>query len=210
MAKLIVDSRETTSGMMELLTAGGAQVVVEELACADYILTEGMAVERKTAEDFAASIMDRRLFLQIAMLKATYAKVFILIEGDMFDTQSAIAPEAITGALSYITVIEGIPVVATVSPAHSAAMMITMQRHAIEGLGYEIPLRGPKPKSRAPQAQFLIEGLPGVGPSAAKKLLAHFGSAQGVLAATPDQFKAVRGIGPKTIANIREVLEFKL
>jgi len=71
MAKLIVDSRETTSGMMELLTAGGAQVVVEELACADYILTEGMAVERKTAEDFAASIMDRRLFLQIAMLKAT-------------------------------------------------------------------------------------------------------------------------------------------
>jgi len=34
-------------------------------------LTEGMAVERKTAEDFAASIMDRRLFLQIAMLKAT-------------------------------------------------------------------------------------------------------------------------------------------
>jgi len=128
----------------------------------------------------------------------------------MFDTQSAIAPEAITGALSYITVIEGISVVATVSPAHSAAMMITMQRHAIEVLGYEVPLRVPKPKSRAPQAQFLIEGLPGVGPSAAKKLLAHFGSAQGVLAATPDQFKAVRGIGPKTIANIREVLEFKL
>ena len=55
MAKLIVDSRETTSGMIELLTARGAQVVVEELACADYILAEDMAVERKTAEDFVSA-----------------------------------------------------------------------------------------------------------------------------------------------------------
>lgn len=131
MTKLICDSRETTSGMIELLTAGGAQIVVEELECADYILADGMTVERKSAEDFVASIMDRRLFVQIAMLKATYAKVFILVEGDAFATQSAIAPEAITGALSYITVIEGIPVVATANPMHSSATMITMQRHAM-------------------------------------------------------------------------------
>ena len=63
-------------------------------------------------------------------------------------------------------------------------------------------------KSR--EAQFLIEGLPGVGPSIAKKLLEHFGSAQAVLGASPEQFKAVRGMGPKTIANIREVLDFKI
>ncbi len=209
MTKLIVDSRECASGMVELLSARGAEVIVEELECGDYVLADGLAIERKTAEDFAGSIMDRRIFLQIAMLKTAYARVFILVEGDLFATQSAIAPEAIMGALSYITVIEGIPVVATNNTAHSAAMLMTMQRHATEGLGYEIPLRSAKPKSRSPQAQYLVEGLPGIGPSASKKLLKHFGSALAVFSATPDQLKAVRGIGPKTIASIREVLEYQ-
>lgn len=210
MARLIVDSRESQSGLVQLLSAGGADVSVEELECGDYVLADGMAVERKTAEDFVGSVMDRRLFLQIEMLKSTYAKIYILVEGDLFATESAIAAESVIGALSYITVIEGIPVISTYNTAHTAAMLLTMQRHALEGLGYEIPLRGSKPKSRAPQAQYLVEGLPSIGPSAAKKLLAHFGSAHAIFAATPEQLKGVRGVGPKTIETIRKVLEFKV
>ena len=210
MTRLIVDSRESQSGMVELLAAGGADVHVEELECGDYVLADGMAVERKTAEDFVGSIMDRRLFLQIEMLKRTYAKIYILVEGDLFDTESAIAAESVIGALSYITVLEGIPVISTYDTAHTAAMLLTMQRHALEGLGYEVPLRGSKPKSRAPQAQYLVEGLPSIGPSVAKKLLAHFGSALAIFNATPEQLMGVRGVGPKTIETIREVLEFKV
>jgi Fanconi anemia group M protein len=210
MARLIVDSRESTSGLIQLLRDRGAEVIVEELECGDYVLADGFAVERKTAEDFAGSIMDRRLFLQIAMLKDAYQRVCILVEGDPFDTQSEIAPEAIVGALSYISVIEGLTVVSTRDAAHSAAMLVTMQRHAIEGLGYEIPLRASKPKSRAAQAQFLIEGLPSIGPTVAKKLLQHFGSASAVFCATAEQLKKIPGVGPKTIQTIREVLEFKV
>jgi Fanconi anemia group M protein len=154
--------------------------------------------------------MDRRLFLQIEMLKRTYAKIYILVEGDLFDTESAIAAESVIGALSFITVLEGIPVISTYNTAHTAATLLTMQRHALEGLGYEVPLRGSKPKSRAPQAQYLVEGLPSIGPSVAKKLLAHFGSALAIFNATPEQLKGVRGVGPKTIETIREVLEFKV
>jgi Fanconi anemia group M protein len=210
MTRLIVDSRESQSGLVELLAAGGADVCIEELECGDYVLADGMAVERKTAEDFVGSIMDRRLFLQIEMLKRTYAKIYILVEGDLFDTESAIAAESVIGALSFITVLEGIPVISTYNTAHTAATLLTMQRHALEGLGYEVPLRGSKPKSRAPQAQYLVEGLPSIGPSVAKKLLAHFGSALAIFNATPEQLKGVRGVGPKTIETIREVLEFKV
>ena len=210
MARLIVDSRETTSGLIDLLTDLGAEVVVEELECGDYVLADGIAVERKTAEDFAGSIMDRRLFLQIAMLKDAYERVYVMVEGNPFETQSEIAPEAIVGALSYISIIERIPVISTRNAEHSAEMLVTMQRHAIEGLGYDVPLRASKPKSRETQAQFLIEGLPSIGPTAAKKLLRHFGSAAAVLSATPEQLKNVPGVGPKTIQTIREVLEFKM
>jgi Fanconi anemia group M protein len=210
MARLIVDSRESTSGLIELLRERGAEVVLEELECADYILADGFAVERKTAEDFAGSIIDRRLFAQIAMLKDAYERVYIVVEGDPFDTQSAIAPEAIIGAMSYLSVIERIPVISTGNALHTAEMLLTMQRHAIEGLGYEVPLRASKPKTRETQAQFLIEGLPSVGPTAAKKLLKHFGSAIAVFSATPEQLKKIPGVGPKTIQTIREVLEYKI
>lgn len=215
MTRLIVDSRESQSGLIAMLRFGGAEVVVEELECGDYVLAEGMAVERKTSEDFVGSIVDRRLFTQIALLKATYERAYILIEGDVFGClpniyAQGLSLESLMGAISYISVIEGIPVVTTSNAAQSAMMLLTMQRHALGGLGYEVPLRVAKPKNRNSQAQYLVEGLPRIGPAAAKRLLAHFGSAKAVFTATASELKAVHGIGPKTIKTIQEVLEHNI
>ena len=209
MPRLIVDSRESRSGLTTLLAQRGAEVVVEELECGDYVLAEGLAVERKSAVDFVASILDRRVFSQLATMKRTYARSFIIVEGDIHATRSMIAEDALLGALSYISVIESVPVFTTRDTAQTASMLLTMQRHALDGLGYEIALRGGKPKDRSGQVQFLIEGLPSIGPAAAKKLLAHFGSALAVFSASPEELRAVAGVGPKTIAAIREVLEFE-
>ena len=208
MARIIVDSRESRSGLALLLAELGADVVSEELECADYVLAEGFGVERKAANDFVASIMDRRLFSQAATMKEAYKRVVIVVEGSLQNLRSAIAPEALQGAISWLTVLEGIHVVATGSTRETAQILMTMQRHAIEGLGYDIALRGGKPKDRTVQARYLVEGLPGVGPGAAAKLLAHFGSAHEVFSASPESLRAVAGIGPKTIAAIRETLEF--
>lgn len=208
MARLIVDSRESRSGLALLLASRGADVVSEELECGDYVLADGMAVERKTATDFVASILDRRVFSQLLNLKTAYPRAFIVVEGNLFGTRSMISEDALLGAMSYISVIESVPILTTSDTGQTASLLLTMQRHAIEGLGYEIALRGGKPRDRRPGAQFLVEGLPGVGPTAAKKLLLHFGSAQGVFAATPEQLRAVPGVGPKTITAIREVLDF--
>lgn len=210
MRRLIVDSREQRSGLHNELVALGAQTEVRELECGDYVLAEGLAVERKTAMDFVLSIENRRIFEQVGLMKATYPRPYFLVEGALFGTRSAMSEEALLGALSYISVIEAVPVLWSGSVPQSAKLLLTMQRHAIEGLGYEIALRGGKPKDRQLQAQFLLEGLPGVGPGAAKKLINHFGSAQRVLAAPLEELRAVAGIGPKTAATIREVLEYEL
>src|SRR5262245_10525174 len=46
-------------------------------------------------------------------------------------------------------------------------------------------------------AEVLLSLVPGVGPRIRKTLLAHFGSAQGVLAAAPSELREVPGIGAK-------------
>ena len=205
---IIADSREHRSGLIPELTRLGAIVQVEELEAGDYVLAEGLAVERKEANDFVSSIMDRRLFAQVPLLKATYARPFIIVEGDLSSVRSAIEPAALAGALSYLSVLEGITVLHTAGAEQTALQLITMARHATQGLGYEIALRGAKPKDRRSQAQYLVEGLPGIGPAAAKKLLDHFGSPAKVLSASQEELTQVKGIGAKMAATVHEVLHF--
>lgn len=206
MRKIIVDSRESRSNMNALLEQQGITVEQQELEIGDYILAEGLAVERKAANDFIISIMDRRIMSQAPLLKQAYERPFIIIEGDVFNTRSAIEHSALHGALSWLTVIVGIQVVHTANATHTALLMSTMQRHATEGLGYEVALRGAKPKDRSIQAQYLVEGLPGIGPTSAQKLLKHFGSPSAIFNAPAAALKDCPGVGPKTVKAIHEVL----
>lgn len=205
---IIADSRESRSGLIAELTRLGARIRVEELEAGDYVVADGFGVERKEANDFVASILDRRLFAQVHLLKSSYAKAFI-VEGRLSDVRSAIEPAALAGALSYLAVLEDITVLNSDSAAQTAMQLVSMARHATEGLGYEIALRGAKPKDRSSQAQYLVEGLPGIGAAAAKKLLAHFGSPAKVLRAPPEELTVVKGIGAKMAATGREVLHFE-
>lgn len=210
MSTIIVDSRESRSRMAEKLRQMGLQIVIEELESGDYVLAEGLAVERKTASDFVISILDRRLFVQAPLLKQVYARPFIVIEGNVHATRSSITSEALAGALSYLAVIEGIQVLMTAHVDETAQLLATMHRHAVEGLGYQIALRGGKPKDRTLQVAYLLEGLPGVGPVAAQKLAAHFDSASAVFSASIDELRAVAGVGKTTAQTIHEVVRFSV
>lgn len=210
MGKIIVDSRESRSGICQMLQQQGIEVETAELEVGDFLLAEGIGIERKTALDLIASILDRRIFSQAALMKATFARPFVMVEGDPFTTRSQIEPAALIGALSWLSVIEGIQVLSTRNEQHSAMMMATMHRHATEGLGYAIALRGAKPKDRRIQAAYLVEGLPGVGPIAAGKLLTAMGSPGAIFTATQSMLREVPGVGAKTAAVIREVLTLDL
>lgn len=208
---ITVDMRESRSGLTQQLEKSTVVTVqFAELAVGDFVLSQDVVVERKAAVDFVSSIMDRRLFGQVAQMKATYLRPIIMIEGDVFATRSAIAPDALRGALSWLAVIEGISLVHTKTPSESASFIEVMTRHAQEGLGYEISLRGSKPRDLKVLAQYAVEGLPGCGPGTAKKLLGHFGSAERVFAATIDQLCEVKGVGRKTAEQIRELLSYTI
>ena len=56
------------------------------------------------------------------------------------------------------------------------------------------------------RAQYILEGLPGIGPSTAIELEDHFGSVRAVFTADEKELKEVEGIGPKTAQKITEAV----
>ena len=123
---IIVDSRESRSGLALQLSGLGATVIGEELECGDYVLADGFVIERKGATDFILSIQDRRLFSQAAIMKSAYRRVVVVVEVDIFATRSSMTPEALLGAVSWLTVIEAIPVLTTSSTNQTAQLLMSM------------------------------------------------------------------------------------
>src|SRR5919198_1421521 len=79
--------------------AGLAGVRVEwaHLLVADFLLGDGVAVERKSARDFVASILDRRLFDQAERLLEAFERPLLILEGDPLDTEIGVHPNAVRG-----------------------------------------------------------------------------------------------------------------
>ncbi len=202
---IIVDSREVRSGIPEMLRRLGSETEHRELPRGDYLIGQ-FEIERKERNDFVASVMDGRLWGQAELLGGQDGIGIIIVEGDLATIRSMIDPEALAGALSAIAVMFDVRILPTIDTAQTAAVLARMDRHVHQGLGYEIPLRTGKPKGAA-IAQFIVEGMPGVGAETARKLLVHFGSPRAVFTATAAELAAVKGLGPKTVAAIQEALD---
>ena len=206
---IMVDMREQRSKVCVYLEEN-RKVVVKyiDLVAGDYICGPGVAVERKESIDFINSIIDNRLFSQVRFLKVEYARPIIIIEGDIFRTHSQISPSVLIGAISYISVIEGISIIHSYDAQQTAQMLETMTRHSQQGLGYEVALRSQKPKGSFLLSQFIVEGIPSIGPKTAQNLLKRFKSVAQVFSASEKELCEVPGIGKKTASRIHEILHF--
>lgn len=198
-----VDSREHSSPVPALLAAfPDITLSFAALPSADYLLSDDVAVERKTASDFVASILDRRLFGQTTRMKVLFPRAMLIIEGDLSQVPHSIDIAAIRGALAFLTVREGITVLQLTDASETAAMLRIMARHAQERIGLPVSLREPRPQIEELYASYLVEGLPGVGPRRARMLLAHFGSPAAIMCAAAEELSKVPGIGKKSAQRI--------
>lgn len=178
-----------------------------ELDCADYDLGAGVAVERKSATDFTLAIMDKRLFAEVGKLKSSFDHPIYVVEGDIYGGRFHTDPVVIREAISWLTVIQGVPLVPSPGPGFTAELMYTMANHAQHGMGRPIVMRSGKPFDPVNGQRYLVEGLPGVNETLAKALLDHFGSAAAVFAASMDELAQVAGITPQAAARMRKLLD---
>ncbi len=206
---VFADTREGNSKVIRHLSEMEIDVKVQAMAVGDYQVSDEVVIERKTAKDFVDSIVDKRLFKQARSLMEEFKRPLIILEGDDL-YNGMINPNAIRGSIASIALDFGISIIPTRNAQDTAAMI---KRIAIrEQSGEKTPIQirtDKKPVNLWEQQLFIIESLPNIGPVNAKNLLEHFGTVVNIINASESQLQEVEGIGKKTAANIRKVVDSK-
>jgi len=200
--EITADDRETSSRVVEHLSELGARLQVRRLDQGDYLVGDRILVERKTARDFADTLVERDLFGQIRDLASGSSRPVLIIEGGDIYTARDVNPAAIRGALAAIAVDLGVAIFFTKDELETAQMILTLGRRE-EGDRGERKVHPYKSyRSMKEQQEYIIASFPSVGLRNARLLLAHFGSVKAVLDADEEALKAVKGIGEKTARQI--------
>jgi ERCC4-type nuclease len=205
--KITVDYRERASGLIELLQKEEVCVEIRKVAYGDYLINDAITMERKTGRDFLVSLIDGRLFSQMSNLKRHCIHPVVLIEGNPFKAGLDFDEVAIRGALISIQAIWYVPIIYSRSKEETRdiILMIGKQEEACKDV---VPLRGGyRPRRLKSRQLYILQGLPRVGPSAAKRLLEHFRSVSKVINAPVEDLIQVDGIGKTSAERIREVLD---
>ena len=206
---VFADTREGNSKVIRHLSEMEIDVKVQAMAVGDYQVSDEVVIERKTAKDFVDSIVDKRLFKQARSLMEEFKRPLIILEGDDL-YNGMINPNAIRGSIASIALDFGISIIPTRNAQDTAAMI---KRIAIrEQSGEKTPIQirtDKKPVNLWEQQLFIIESLPNIGPVNAKNLLEHFGTVANIINTSESQLQEVEGIGKKTAANIRKVVDSK-
>ncbi|MEO2152454.1 MAG: ERCC4 domain-containing protein, partial [Thermococcus sp.] len=138
-----VDSRELRSGVPKILKELGAEIEVRTLDVADYVVSEEVGIERKSANDFIQSIIDGRLFDQVERLKRAYEKPVIIIEGELYGIRN-VHPNAIRGAIASVTVDWGVPILFSSGKEETAQFIYLLAKREQEERKKEVRLRSEK------------------------------------------------------------------
>ena len=204
--KIYVDHREFRSEVVKILSQQFV-LVPHALSVGDYLISERMIVERKTANDFLESIKDGRLFSQMMEMRKNYQVPILIIEGELFT--GGFHENSIYGALASIIGDYRISVIFT-RDAQETAKLIEFLVKREYSPKEEIAIRKEKrAMSDEERQRYIVESLPNVSAKLSHRLLEHFGSVRNVINAEVGELMQVKGIGRKIAEDIYEVVNKK-
>jgi DNA excision repair protein ERCC-4 len=208
---IIADDRERASPIVDLLRQSpDFHVTVARLTLGDYLLDGQLLFERKTLTDLVAAIIEGRLFRQALRLAAASGakRPAMILEGTSRDIPATgMTWEAIQGALVTVTLCCGIPILRTRSPIETVQTLRFAARQARAHATSALPRPGWRPRGKAERQLYILQGLPGIGPGRARRLLMRFGSVAAVMNADAENLQSVAGIGRQLAEKIRWSVE---
>jgi DNA excision repair protein ERCC-4 len=209
--QVVVDDRERPSGVLtELEKLEGVIIKIEHLSVGDYCIGGTVLFERKTAADFAQSLIDGRLFGQAKRMAASSLRPAYIIEGTGAEWSAlGVSRESLQGALVTLMLIFDLPVFRSANPAESARLIVYTGSQLIRLRDQEHMPSWPakaRLKQKRTQQLRILQSLPGIGPDRAKRLLERFGTVRACFDASMDELRKVEGIGPKIAAAIVAVI----
>jgi len=210
--KIIIDHREARGSLPRILYDLGLEIDTQTLEVGDFIISEDVVVELKKVSDFVNSLLDGRLFSQAKELKENFMKPIYIIEGDLeklFEVRN-VHPNAIRAAMISLLLDYQIPFLFSHSEVETSNLLCSLVKREQKDGGKSVGLRGSKRVwTLEEKQQFLIEGLPLVGPKLAKNLLKKFNSPMNILSAEETEMLSVDKLGPKKYKLIRDILDLE-
>ena len=202
---ITADDREQKSEVIKLLSEiENVDVSIRRLSVGDFQIGSRVIVERKTLKDFAKSIVDGRLFKQMIRLANSISMGVLILEGTTSDTVDlGMTRAAMQGALIAVSLILGIPLLRSKDPSETAKLMVYIGRQRESMAMGGVQRHGYRPKNKQKRQLFILQGLPGVGPERAERLLARFGSVEAAISASSSELQSVDGIGESIADKIR-------
>lgn len=199
---IVIDDRETSSKVVEVLSNLEALIRLERLPHGDYAIGDRILIERKTARDFVDTLINRDLLGQLKEMADAATKPVLIIEGGDLFVQRDIHPNAIRGVLAAITIDLSISILYTKDEQETAQMIFVLARREDGERGERKVHPHKSYHSQKEEQEYIISSFPEIGMKNARLLLAHFGSVQAIVNASLEELVAVRGIGEKTAQKI--------
>jgi ERCC4-type nuclease len=203
--RVIADDRELNGGVIDVLRQEDCvSLAVQRLPLGDYLVDDALLVERKRLSDLVSSIKDGRLFVQGRRLACSSLRAAYILEGTGADLAgSGMRREAIQGALINLSLYMGIPLLRSRDPAETVQLMLYAARQGRSVTRGTIARPGRRLRTKRRVQARVLQGLPGVGPERAQRLLDRFGSLEAVMHADTEALVSVDGIGKVTAEAIR-------
>ncbi len=208
--EIVADQREMDANIArELSRREEYEVRLETLEVGDYVLSDRVAVERKSVADFVDSLVggDRSVFEQVGAMGRHYARPIVIVEGEGLYEQRDVHPNAVRGALSSLAVDFGASVLRTESETDTTELLAVIAGREQETADREVSVHGQKQaKTMAEQQEYVVSSIAEIGPVTARALLEEFGTVEAVMIATEDELTEADGVGQVTAERIRDVI----
>ena len=206
--RVVIDDRERGGGVILALRAmADMDVEVRRLPLGDYLLDDRILFERKTVSDFVVSLLDGRLFRQACRLSGSAHRPVYILEGVWNrGTVKGVSRESLLGAVTMLSVTLNIPLLRSRDAQETAQLIRYAGEQARRVLHNAVNRPGYRPRGLRKRRLFVLQGLPGIGPARAARLLDTFGSLEGVFGADADELAEVEGLGRKSAAAIRRLI----
>lgn len=210
MVTVIVDQRELRPSVAKELEKLNCSLVFKTLEVADYIASERVAFERKTAEDFLKSWLDeKKLFGQISDLCDAYERPVLIVEGGMDDLFALrrVHPNSVQGVLNTLAASFRCPILYTLNTSETAAVITSIAFREQELERRPIILHGKRSNlSPSELKEYVVSAIPDIGPVVSQNLLRHFKTIQAIFSSSEGDLMKVDLVGPETARRIREVV----
>lgn len=194
---IYIDYRERGASLLRNLMNADVEIKQTTLPIGDFVVSDRVAVERKTIEDFKQTLTRGDLFDQLKSLKIAYQKPLLLIEGeDVY--RAGLHPAAIRGAIASILIDYSIPILFAKDEEETVKLLVSIAKREQKEKSNRPQIRADKPSGSLEDEQiYLISSLPNIDRVLAERILTQFNTPRAVFNASQDELRKVYGIGPQ-------------